>query len=237
MSRIKHTSIVTCLIFVGLLSAAVMVYALCHNSEDCEDPIAAISSFRYWQKPNRNTVKFKCNHNGYNPGNHPSFVSNVLTAAESWTNISWQGNRIAFNLDEDGATTARAGVEDSKNVVGWAGEIPGGGNTWVGFTTWWLYTSTYQYKEVDIFFNYYKDWDQHHHTNASEHCYLNVAAHEFGHFAGLDDAYYDPDEEEDELNCPVYTEYTMYGHTVPNEHKKEALECEDKYALHYTYYH
>ncbi len=58
------------------------------------------------------------------------------------------------------------------------------------------------------------------------HCMRNTLSHEFGHFAGLRDVYV--------TQCSEYQRYTMNGATNQN-HDKETLECEDKFALHHKY--
>ncbi len=90
--------------------------------------------------------------------------------------------------------------------------------------------------EIDIMLNKYYDWDLHGSTSSTEVCLLNVLMHEMGHGAGLDHVEYDPDDpNQGHGNCSEWAHYTMRAGSAENEHDKETLSCEDKWALLYTY--
>ena len=87
-------------------------------------------------------------------------------------------------------------------------------------------------KEADMAFNYYDDWSTHADSDDDKFCIKDVATHEFGHTAGLDDVYYDSTKTSGEGNCPHWAAYTMHGKSDGHDaHNKESLECEDKWAL------
>ncbi len=92
-------------------------------------------------------------------------------------------------------------------------------------------------KEVDILINPYYDWKSHTGGGGGddEFCLLNVLMHEFGHAGGLEHVVYDPDEDDGYGNCPEWIPYTMRSGSGPNEHDKEVLECEDKWAIAHMY--
>ena len=133
-------------------------------------------------------------------------------------------------------TDREVDLYDNKTVVCW--KAIGQEVTTIAYTYSRRNSSTYEILATDICFNYYMNWDVHGQVGSDEYCIRNTAAHEWGHFAGLRHVYYNPDYDDSRWNCPLYVDYTMYNQSGTNEHNKEYIKCEDKYALklHYEIY-
>ena len=210
---------------IGILgSFAYMVWADCHDTEDCEDLVNHLYSGDKWIEDEGNTVDFYTNPN--NDANHPSFVQCVKAAAARWTSVRYKGITIAFKLRHKGGTTRKTYKEDGYNVVGWKDK---GSYYPPASVRTWYHGNTARIREQDMLFNEYFDWDQHGATNSNEFCYFEIATHEFGHFVRLLDLW-------PAYECPSYSRYTMYYGGGPNQHDKITLECEDKWGLWYTYH-
>ncbi len=221
------------LVALAIACMPIIAYSNCHNTEDCED-VSQVTGFIYWDEPNGNVVNYLVN-TTYNPNNKPSLSPDVIGAGSTWSGLEYDDNDIEFSAVCNGTTTAKAGTVDNQNVVSWKG-FPDGEDDDLAYADITIWPNQgMRIKEIDILFNYYQPFDQHGNVGTGEHCIANVAAHEFGHFAGLRDVYYDPEREENSTNCSQYTEYTMFGYASTFEHKKETLECEDIYALYLHY--
>ena len=211
-----------------LLGVASVVYSHCHNNVSCERVVRDIVGRYYWEEPYNNTVLYKVNPT---KPNMPSLNPDMTQAAALWTNILYDDgdnppHRIPFNPTFDGTTDADSDVDDDVNVVAW--HNLGNHHTSPLAYRHIVERSGNRFLEIDISFNYYKDWKNHGNPDTTKNCLKNVAAHEFGHFAGL--------AHSSSAVCSAYAEYTMNSQIATlNEHKKESLECEDIWALNYKY--
>ena len=218
-------SVVSSLAVLWVLAMSVIVYAHCHDSAQCEEVQADLVKY-YWDKQYNNTVKYYVN-----PDHifQPSLTTDVNAAAVTWTNIEYQGIRIPFNLSFMGTTEQfEPDVDDGLNVVGWLG-MSNEPNT-LAYCQRSTYQSSHELIEVDIIFNYYIEFNTHAACDTDEYCIKATASHEFGHFAGLLHV-----ESIDGCNAE-YSRYTMWKDQPTGPAVEyESLECEDKWALHYTY--
>ncbi len=216
------------------LAISVMVYAHCHNTLYCEHVVTHLCDM-YWDEPYNNTVHYSINV-VYQPDTQdPNLGNGDITAASAlWENLLYQGIRIPFNpkiAPGTAATTERKSeVMDDHNVVSWLSIRD---HTIKARTTAWPDPDNEdRIVEADIAFNYYINFSAHADigNNSGHYCLKAIAAHEFGHFAGLlhaKDMYCDSE----------YSRYTMWHRpsTGTTGCAWESLECEDKYALHHTY--
>lgn len=219
-------------IVVFVWAMAGFVYADCHNSEQCEDLIGDNIVNEYWDKEYNNTVHYKIN-TGYNPQYQISLSGDIPNASNKWHNLLYKGVRIPFNPTRQSPDTTKiAGTQDDTNVVSWKSGLP-----WATLAQAYQWhvsgTNNKEFAEVDIGFNYQRTFT--YHANLGQfpnaYCLLAVATHEFGHFAGLGDA-------KAQHNCPTqYIRYTMWANQAVGTGgcPVESLECEDKWALWYTY--
>lgn len=211
------------------------VYSHCHNDgEGPEDP-SIVKGDKKWPTsrkiPGTNIYEIYWYLNPTYP-NKPSLSPDAGDAADAWSEIRFRNKIINFQYYLDD-TTSRSPEQnrDNVNVVGY-GRLSGGREDPAAAVAAIRYiVSTKLITEVDIIVNYYKDFTPHSVSEATKHCLLDVLTHEFGHMAGLKDVYYDPDEDPSPTNSPDYDHYTMNGEGVVNEHFRESLNCEDKYAL------
>ena len=213
-----------------LTGSAYFVWAHCHNNTSCEDLTHDLVSRMKWQESNGNTVNYYINRHHYS--NPPNITTDVKNAATKWTSVRVNNIDVAFKLHYAGPTTQTPKLmwSDGKSVVGW-GDLGNEPDSELAVTVTWTHDDDdNQIIEQDMTFNYYKDYDRHHHTDYSEYCIYNVATHEFGHWVRLKDL--GPSHDCDN----PYAQYTMWKPIGKDEHKKESLRCEDKWALWYVYH-
>ena len=212
-----------------IVAVTVMVYAHCHDTVDCEDVFSDLITGIRWQD---SAIPVNYLINDTSQPNMPSLLPDVVTAGATWSNIEFNNSVIPFSVHNSGLTTALAGADDNKNVVGWTCELPWNDEEKVlAVCRPWLYTSTYIFRQADILVNYYVPYHKHEGCPSNKFCILDMMTHEFGHFAA---GFHDLSTAD---NCSAqYKHYTMwvkiYG---PNKHNKEDLTCEDQYSLWYTY--
>ena len=159
------------------------------------------------------------------------------TPASKWTNISFRGNNVAFWFYCSGNTVRTALDADNQNTVGWSG-ITRTGNTLAICRPWVSQNDATELVETDIAFNYYKRdlLKPHGQVTDDTVCIRDIATHEFGHAAGLNDVVrYNPNEDKSPENCPEYNHYSMNTSSFANNHYRESLACEDKYCMDYKY--
>jgi hypothetical protein len=138
-----------------------------------------------------------------------SFVTDaIVTAAETWDAATSQElfggfseNRNAVYGKFDGVNAIAFGSYGDPNVI--------------AITSFWYYRSTGQIVEADILFNEYWKWGEAE-APGDQMDIQNIATHELGHVAGLDDVY--------TRSC---SEVTMYGYSGVEETIKRTLEQPD----------
>jgi len=152
--------------------------------------------------------------NPKNSGLSESFIAQaIFYAAEEWDRYT------TFELFSDTYSidySAVPGKLDGKNTFGW-GDYPTEGV--IAVTTVWGYFSgppwSRRIVEFDVMFDTDYDWG-----DALEDSGVmdlqNIATHEIGHGAGMDDLY-----------DPACSEETMYGYSDYGETKKRDLYCGD----------
>lgn len=214
-----------------LAAVCVNVYTDCHDSMYCEHVVKELVDM-YWDKPNNNTVNYKINVD-YNPRDeNPNLggTSDVQDGAALWNNLEYKGITVPYKALANGITQAKAERYDGENVVSWLGVRDH--NLKARCVSWPVAEGSKEIEESDIMFNYYIDYVVHAQigSNPNKYCLTAMAAHEFGHFAGLEDA-------RPGFCDTEYSKYTMYKtpYKGTKNCKKETLECEDKFALHHTY--
>ena len=221
-------------ILILMLSVVGIVYSHCHDVDDngnpsCEDNFQVMGLWEWDEDNSSNAVYWKVNINY--KSSMPNLTSDNQAAAGAWSHIQYRGETADIQLIFNGQTNQRANTVDRQNVVSW---LPiGEGNDYplaICYLMRWD-ANTYRILEKDIGFNYYYNWKKHVNQAPGYYCIRNVAYHEWGHFVGLNDVYWDPKKDESGSNCEEYTEYTMYSKAGTNEHKKISIECEEKYAM------
>ncbi|MDE0184597.1 MAG: hypothetical protein OXP71_03955 [Candidatus Poribacteria bacterium] len=217
-------------VIAAIANPALVVYSHCHNTYPCEQVQSRVVGPWEW-------ATFHVPVDWYiNPtqSGMPSLTTDVTAAANSWSNIQRSdGTTIDFSYRSQGLIDAEAGDYDNKNVVSWVGmeNSPNAAVTYI----WLIGGIGPLIDEVDIGFNYYKDWKTHANKTDGYLCIRDTAAHEWGHAAGLKHVKYDPTKTSGIGNCPAWQDYTMHAGASPNSHDRESLACEDKWALDYKY--
>lgn len=206
-------------------SIATFVWAHCHNDSNCERLTTDLISNYKWDQPQDNQVRYIVNTTSYN--NKPNLLADIDYAASYWHRIEFNGQIVAFGLVRNGLTTTRMPfVRDNYNVVGWGSlswtrtkKVTGTAKIWVNRTTGEIY-------EIDTKINYYAPFNTHGNVGPDEYCIRNTATHEFGHWISLKDL----KPKANNTHCRDYERYTMWQPSAMNNHDKETLECEDKWA-------
>ena len=146
------------------------------------------------------------------------YGSDIQHAADQWNDSSYQGTASSFSFVDDGHTNAEPKIIDSINVVGFK-ELPFDVGARARTRAWPWSGEIY---ECDISINslHWTHIQPHHLANSNDLCVRNILCQEFGHALGLRDLYES-----------VYAADTMYYETNYGEHKKEDLECDDKWGL------
>jgi hypothetical protein len=137
------------------------------------------------------------------------FVTNTIaTAAETW---DAETASELFNDSYGVDTSAEYGVQNYENAIVF-GDM--NDDNIIGVTSIWYTRRGKQLVEFDIKFNDYYLWGLA--TSSSIMDLQNIAVHELGHGAGLDDIYND--------NCSAVT---MYGYSGEGDIEKRDLEPAD----------
>ena len=214
-----------------LATPAAVVYPDCHDTTYCEHVVSELVDM-YWDEPYNNTVDYLVNVDYRpRPENNPSLAStDIGEAAGLWRNVRYKGVTLWFNPRDMGITDEKAERYDQTNVISWLGIRDH--NLKARVTAWPVSAGSKEIEEADMAFNYYINYVVHAEIadNPDSYCLKAMAAHEWGHFAGLEDAR--PD-----FCDGQYTRYTMFKTPWSGTANcaKETLECEDKFALHHTY--
>ncbi len=129
----------------------------------------------------------------------------VNNSAEAWDVVT------ADELFNCAGITAKSWyAEDEQNTISWVKFIP---RDYIAIAVMWYDPATMIIYEFDIVFNTFHNWGIDPVKKDRAFDIQNIATHEFGHPAGLDDVY---DE--------IYGELTMYGYSSKGETKKCSLE-------------
>jgi len=131
---------------------------------------------------------------------------------------AWDAETAAELFNYADTTIKNWYAEDGENTVSWVKFVP---PRYIAFVVIWYDSETMIIWEFDIVFNTFKEWgidpDGEGPIVIDAFDIQNIATHEFGHPAGLDDLY---DE--------IYSELTMYGYSKQGETKKCSLEIGDE---------
>ena len=215
-------------ISIAAIAIATFAYAHCHTTAACEKVQEHMVLF-YWDTPDGNTAKYYVNPD--HP-EKPSLTDDVNEAAGYWRNIEFLNVVVPFNPEYMDETEGFEPDEfDGLNVLGWKGILDKNGNPSdeLAYTRQWTHDGTNELDEADIAFNYYQPLQAHATCQMNEYCLQATAAHEFGHFAGMDHV-------ETVDGCVSHhSNYTMWEQQSIGSRSLEDLKCEDKWALHYTY--
>lgn len=140
----------------------------------------------------------------------------IQEAMQTWTDVPGSALNFLFK----GTTPSTAwGTDDGTNIVCFGLiEDP----SVLAQTLTWYNTDTGETFDSDLKFNTEYAWS----TDGSPRYYdvQNVATHEFGHSAGLEDLYADSDSEK-----------TMYGYSSKGETKQRTLDQDDINGVSYLY--
>lgn len=225
-----------------MLSAPTMVaYSHCHNNTQYENPLT-VRGNRVWPPEIKNDeghyeVEYKINKGR---SGLPSMVTDGKAAAATWSEIQFRGRTVKFEYKYDGRARIEfddAGDYDDVNLLSW---FPIGDEDDDPAGKCIVHHNGNRILEVDMLLNYYLDWTTHANraANPTYWCILEVATHEFGHGTGLEDVYYRPTGDDEDMWCHEYQHYTMNGEQAGGgSHWRESLRCEDKYAVDQKYSH
>lgn len=217
---------------IATMMISVSVYSHCHNTAPCEQVQSRVVGSKYW---NRVDIPVRWFINPTKP-NMPSLTTDVTAMARAWSNIEYNNGTIPFSLGVANVTNDEVfpTTPDNKNIVGWA-NLGAHTKAPAGETRIRYWQSFREIIEADIGFNYYKFWRPHSNPGVGYFCIKDTAAHEWGHFAGLEHVQYNPNDTSGIGNCPHWVDYTMHTTLGTNTHERESLACEDKWALDYKY--
>jgi len=140
----------------------------------------------------------------------------VNNAVEAWDVVT-----VDDLFDYAGITEKSWYAEDGENVISWVKFIP---RDYIAVAVMWYDPNTMIIYEFDIVFNTFHRWGVDPGKRDRAFDIQNIATHEFGHPAGLDDLY---DE--------IYSELTMYGYSSKGEVKKCSLEEGDISGAQFLY--
>lgn len=228
----------------GLVLAALLIvcpnlgHSHCHNNgSGPEDPMI-VRGNKVWPPEKKNSdgvyeiVVWVNNIYRPRPAGNPSLSPDCGDAGEIWSEIEFQGSEIKFKYNMNESHQFYANVKDNRNVMAYM--CMGRHNPTIAFT-YHVNVDGNRINELDVGFNYYKDFKKHGQSGLYYRI-KEIAVHELGHVAGLEDVYYDPDLPVSRTNSPDYAHYSMNGHfPSKNTHWRESLNCEDKYALDQKY--
>ena len=149
------------------------------------------------------------------------YGADIAHAAAQWNDSSYKGTSSSFHFNDAGNTNAPADEPDLNNVIG-IKELP----FYIGAQAHTRAYGNGEIYECDISINsiHWTHIQPHSLAGNSDYCVRNALCQEFGHALGLKD-----------LKKSVYAEDTMYYKAEPGEHKKEDLECDDKWGTYWLY--
>ena len=153
------------------------------------------------------------------------YAADIAAAKTMWNNSAYKGTATAFRFVHAGGTTRSPDLPDLVNVVGFKQLGPGVGaraRTWFDLGNGEIY-------EADMMINSlsWSNIQSHANAGSTDYCVRSFLAHEFGHWLGLSHLY--------ETQSVEYIPDTMFYEIEKGEHKKEDLECDDKWGIWYTY--
>lgn len=162
--------------------------------------------YELWGGQLASTLEYRINENvSLVNGGDPAAAVNA--AAEAW---DVETGAELFNYIGD--TDKNWYAEDGQNTVSWVKFIP---RDYIAVAVMW-YDENLVVWECDIVFNTFHNWGINPVKKDRAFDIQNIATHEFGHPAGLDDLY-----------AETYSELTMYGYSSKGEVKKCSLEDGD----------
>ena len=157
-----------------------------------------------------------------NPTNPQGLTTGFITSAISASAETWDAStsRELFNNNYTISASAQYGILDGKNAIAF-GDYPS--NSAIAVTSIWFNRRTKQITEFDQIYNTRFAWGNAT-ANPSVMDLQNIATHELGHGAGLDDLY-----------TSACTAVTMYGYSGYGETDKRTLETADITGLRNMY--
>jgi len=163
--------------------------------------------YEFWGGYLDETVEYYINPNiGLVTAGDP--VAAVNNAAEAWEVVT-----AADVFSYVGTTEKDWYEEDGQNTISWVKFIP---RDYIAVAVMWYDPNTMIIYEFDIVFNTFHRWGIEPANGDRAFDIQNIATHELGHPAGLDDLY-----------DGIYSELTMYGYSSKGEIKKCTLEQGD----------
>ena len=115
MKRIT-AAVVAVFAAIGMMSIA---HATCHDTYDCEDVATSVAGHYRWA-PGATTVWYYINPYHDQGSDDPVMTADIKSAANVWSNISFNGSTINFRYRfKEVTNTYEPDTRDNKNVVGW----------------------------------------------------------------------------------------------------------------------
>lgn len=163
--------------------------------------------YEFWGGYLDDTVEYYINPNiGLVTAGDP--VTAVNNAAGAWDVVT-----AADVFSYAGTTEKNWYEEDGQNVVSWVKFIP---RDYIAVAVMWYDPNTMIIYEFDVVFNTFHRWGIEPTKRDRAFDIQNIATHELGHPAGLDDLY-----------DQIYSGLTMYGYSSKGEIRKCTLEQGD----------
>ncbi len=157
------------------------------------------------------------------------YGADIAFAKNQWNKSSYKGTNSSFEFIDGGSTNAPVDYNDYNNVIGIKNITP---TDIVAQTHKWYFTATGQIYEADIYINSISvlHIQPHRLAGSGDLCVQNALCQEFGHALGLKDL--------KKTSPGAWVEYirdTMWWEMERGEHKKESLECDDKWGTYWLY--
>ena len=228
----KTRLVLLALMVFSITTLGIKVYSHCHDDGLWEDGMLDLIGWRRWETP-QNPELVYYNIGLYDIEGLPSLANgDVSYGASQWTFIDHMGDRVKIEFRQGIRMARDIPALDGINYIDWGliGYDPAELIQPAFTYNWPNPNNGYETIECDTVFNYYLSWVSHNSNSSAGHCIRNVATHEFGHWIYLKDVDY--------WQTPAYSEYTMCNTPQLNPHgthKRESLECEDKWGAWYTY--
>ena len=228
-------------LLVGVIAMAVYVWADHYTPSGCEEPKTFVSTTKIWAASGNDgdgNIEYYISRDY---GGVSKLTTDVLAAAQIWNNVRCKnGNPTGFPVLEYKADTdSDPGDEDGKCVVGFA-YLDGVDGKAAYVDKWFKTGDPNRLIECDLTFDYEDDHETHADlqppTTVTGFCMREVATHEFGHFALLNDVRpHGRCGTSGSHTCPGYRWYTMQNCLEQDQHFRESTHGGDELALWWNY--
>ena len=226
-------------LIVILVAVGIYVWADHYTPSGCERPKIFVSTTKIWKASGNDgdgNIEYYISRDY---GGASKLTTDVLAAAQTWNNVRCKNNQpTGFPvLEYKGYTNRDPGDEDTKCVVGFA-YLDGVDGLAAYVDKWFKNGDPNKLIECDLTFDYEDDHETHDDlqppTTVHGYCIQDLATHEFGHFAMLNDVRPHTGCGKGDA-CSGYRWYTMQNCIGKDEHFRETTHGGDELALWWNY--